>query len=125
MNAHVWRLHKKNEDGTTVEEVKKEPLDVTNDPDYEVTTAADGFACNKCSKSFPSQKRLTTHQDYYHAKPGVLHDCGICDGSFNTKNARSAHQFQKHTKEERHALKEAKTKPKEESDEEDKVDTSG
>ena len=126
MNAHVWRLHKKNEDGTIVNEVKKEPLDVSSDPpDYKVTVA-DKYPCSQCPKTFPSQKSLNSHEEYYHAKPGVQHDCGICDRTFNTKNSRSSHRFQNHTKDERHALKEAKRQTKiEESDDEEKVDTSG
>merc|ERR1712112_108675 len=88
-------------------------------------TVADKYPCSQCPKTFPSQKSLNSHQEYYHAKPGVQHDCGICDRTFNTKNSRSSHRFQNHTKDERHALKEAKRQTKtEESDDEEKVDTS-
>ena len=56
--------------------------------------------CPQCYKVFPSEKQLAHHVDYYHARDGVVHECGICEKTFNTKNSRSVHQYQKHSKEE-------------------------
>jgi len=99
MNGHVWRIHggnrKLKEDSLDNVVVKKE-------------VKPGEFCCNKCTKSFPTERSLIGHIDYYHAKEGVIYDCGICPKTFSTKNAKNAHSYNNHTKEERDALKAAK-----------------
>ena len=99
MNGHVWRIHggnrKVKEDNFDTIIVKKE-------------AKAGEFNCNKCTKSFTTERSLVGHIDYYHAKEGVVFDCGICPKTFSTKNAKNAHSYNNHTKEERDALKAAK-----------------
>jgi len=99
MNGHVWRIHggnrKLKEDSLDNVVVKKE-------------VKMGEFSCNKCTKSFPTERSLIGHIDYYHAKEGVIYECGICPKTFSTKNAKNAHSYNNHTKEERDALKAAK-----------------
>ena len=54
-------------------------------------------------------------QEHHVLNDGVVVDCGICEKQFNTKNSRSAHQYQSHTLEERQVFKEVQAKIKEES----------
>ena len=106
--AHTWRLHKNGESESPA------PVFSKNSP-RKKEQASGTHECPKCTKTFPTPKGLAKHIDYYHPKDGVVVDCGICDKQFNTKNSRSAHQYQSHTLEERQMFKEAQAKIKEES----------
>ena len=108
LNAHTYRIHRSEKgsdatpsnDGETV--VKKEKKEAS----------IGEFQCASCKKTFPSEKRLASHDDYYHPHEGVVFNCGIgdCEKTFHTKNSRNAHQYSSHTSEQRQMLKESRAR---------------